>query len=180
MWLLDSGATSHFTPDLNDLIDPEPVNPPIYICVADGTHLQATFVGTVELHFTSDQGVQTILRLLRVLYVANNLQTRFFSIKSFVQNGRYSVFYSACEARLQFRNDTSMTIHLPHVPPGTYVAGELFDIGADSPCVGFDTRLHWNGPMVQGQFMELQPDGESDVQFIGMGQEVTKSTLKYC
>jgi hypothetical protein len=116
--LLDSGASSHFTPDLTDLIDPQPIDPPIYIRVADGAYLQGTMQGMVKLHFTSDQGIQTILRLLQVVYVPN-LQTRLFSIESFVRNGRYSVLYSALECRLQFRDDVTLSIALPHVPPGT-------------------------------------------------------------
>jgi hypothetical protein len=171
MWLLDSGATSHFTPDLNDLMDAERLQNPIYIRVADGSHLVATHVGTVELNFMSDQHIPTILRLLRVLYVPN-LQTQLFSIESFVRNGRYSVLYSAQEARLQFRDNMSMTIHLPHVPPGTYVATNLYDIGAENPRIGFDTNIHRDAPRVQGNFLELQPDGEVDAQFIGMAQEV--------
>jgi hypothetical protein len=74
-------------------------------------------------------------------------------------------------ARLQFRDDISMTIDLPHVPPGTYISREVFDIGADSPRVGFATRISGNIIMNNNNFLELQPDGESDVEFIGMAIE---------
>lgn len=88
LWLLDLGTTSHFTPHFEDLINPIPCS--IFIQVADGSHLEATNEGTVELHFTSDQGIQTILRLSRVLCIPN-LQTRLFSIKSFARNGCDSI-----------------------------------------------------------------------------------------
>jgi hypothetical protein len=71
-----------------------------------------------------------------------------------------------------------MTVQLPHVPPGTYVANEVWDIGSDNPHIGFETRVHQNGPMVQGNFLELQPDGEVDVEFIGMAFEVRTSKSK--
>jgi hypothetical protein len=82
------------------------------------------------------------------------------------------VLYSAQEARLQFKDNMSMTIHLPYVPPGTYVATDLYDIGAENPRIGFDTNIHRDAPRAQGNFLELQPDGEVDAQFIGMAQEV--------
>jgi hypothetical protein len=77
MWLLDSGAPCHFTPVLEDLIDARRTDPPKYVRVADGTLMQATHEGSVELHFTSDQGNNTLLRLLRVLYIPG-LQSRLF------------------------------------------------------------------------------------------------------
>ncbi|MCP4746931.1 MAG: hypothetical protein GY874_12460, partial [Desulfobacteraceae bacterium] len=92
-WLLDSGATSHFTPVMDDLINPVELENPIHIQVADGSRMQATHRGVVELHFTSDQGIQVNLRLMRVLFVPG-LQTRLFSIESFVSDGRCSVLYS--------------------------------------------------------------------------------------
>jgi hypothetical protein len=34
-----------------------------------------------------------------------------------------------------------MTVCLPHEPPGTYVANELYDIGTDNPHISFETSL---------------------------------------
>ena len=73
LWLLDSGATSHFTPRFDDLIDPQPLNPPVYIRVADGSRLTASHVGTVELHFISEEGKRLCLRMLRVLLYVEGL-----------------------------------------------------------------------------------------------------------
>jgi hypothetical protein len=63
-WLLDSGATSHFTPVMDDLINPVELENPIHIQVADGSRMQATHRDVVELHFTSDQGIQVNLQLM--------------------------------------------------------------------------------------------------------------------
>ena len=92
MWLLDSGATSHFTPIFEDLCDPVELNPPVYIRVADRSRMKATHQGSVELQFTSDQGVETSLNLLHVLFVPG-LQTRLFSIEIFVSKGEFSALY---------------------------------------------------------------------------------------
>eukprot|EP00957_Ditylum_brightwellii_P188437 14345334-Ditylum_brightwellii.AAC.1 len=55
-WLIDAGATSHFTPHSEDLKDMEPCQ--IDITVADGSTVLATHTGKV---FTSDQGKETKL-----------------------------------------------------------------------------------------------------------------------
>jgi hypothetical protein len=65
-WLLDSGATSYFTPAMSDLLNPVELEHPIHIQVADGSRMQATHRGVVELHFTSDQGIQVNLRLIKM------------------------------------------------------------------------------------------------------------------
>ena len=65
-----------------------------------------------------------------MLYV-NGLLTRLFSIESFVSNGRFQETYSRGNVRLQFRPDISVDIHLPHVPPGTYVSREIAEIPDD-------------------------------------------------
>jgi hypothetical protein len=104
-----------------------------------------------------------------VLYVPN-LQTRLFSIESFVANGRYSVTYTAMAARLSFRDNISMTISLPHVPPSTYIANEVFDIGADNLHQGFEARI--SRARSNAQFLELQP-------LIPKGKNLKTSTKSY-
>ena len=166
MWLLDSGATSHFTPVFEDLIDPQELTPPIYIRVADGSRLTASHVGTVELHFMDNLGVPICLRMLRVLYV-NGLQTRLFSIESFVSNGRFEATYSRGNVRLTFRENVSIDIPLPHVPPGTYVSRETQEVPIESE-QGFETRLHRTA-RVDEYFVELDGNNlQSDSHFIGM------------
>jgi hypothetical protein len=68
-WLLDSGATSHFMPVMSDLLNPVELEHLIHIQVADGSCMQATHRRVVELHFTSNQGIQVNLRLMYVLFV---------------------------------------------------------------------------------------------------------------
>ena len=167
-WLLDSGATSHFTPNLNDLIDQIKLETPIWIQVADGSRMKATHQGLVELHFTSDQGIQVTLRLLRVLYVPG-LQTRLFSIESFVSDGRCSAIYSKGKVTLQFDNAITKTIELPHVPPGTYVSAEIHDLAENQNENGFVTYIH-DDKRIEEQFIQLSPDGITNTHFIGMAQ----------
>ena len=118
-WLLDSGATSHFTPFLKDLINATKLSTPLNIKVANGTTLKATHVGEVIINFISDQGVEVDLRLLRVLYVPG-LQTRLFSIESFTSDGKTSAVYSNGTVKLSFGEGVSLTIELPHLPPASF------------------------------------------------------------
>ena len=98
-WLLDSGATSNFTPEFQDLLQSDLLDPPLYIRVADGSRLKATHEGIVEIRFRSDQGTYINLRLLRVVYV-KGLQTRLFSIESFISDGNCSAIYNHGTAKL--------------------------------------------------------------------------------
>jgi hypothetical protein len=175
MWLLDSGASCHFTPVFEDLLDPTVCDPTRYVRVADGTLMQATHQGTVELRFTSNQGDVALLRLLRVLYVPG-LQTRLFSIESFISNSRYRVVYEKWRVTLEFRQNPllSVTIMLPHVPPGTYVVNEINDVVVDNPHVGFDTRVHRQAA-VDGHFQEVLPDGHHDLHHINMVKEICQN-----
>eukprot|EP00957_Ditylum_brightwellii_P077721 5906015-Ditylum_brightwellii.AAC.1 len=58
-WLINSGATSHFTPHPEDLRDMEPCQ--IEATVADGSTVLVMHTGKVTLLFTSDQGKETKL-----------------------------------------------------------------------------------------------------------------------
>jgi hypothetical protein len=73
-WLLDLGVTSHFTSVMDDLVNPVKLENLIHIQVAESSCMQATHRGVVELHFTSDQGIQVNLQLMQVLFVPG-LQT---------------------------------------------------------------------------------------------------------
>ena len=154
------------------MLEPETLNPPIYIKVADGSQLRATHKGIVEIHFTSDQQTQMNLRLLRVLYVPG-LQTRLFSIESFVSNGRCSAVYSKGQVKLVFPNNLSLNIELPHVPPGTYISRETRDLtnlsGSEQ---GMTTWIHSTASNPNEKYVQVTPDGATDTHFIGMAQEV--------
>ena len=118
-WLLDSGASSHFTPFLSNLKNAFKLLPPLNIKVADGTHLKATHQGETIINFIADEGMEVDLRLLRVLYVPG-LQTRLFSIESFTSDGKTSANYSNGQVKLIFGKGTSITIDLPHLPPASF------------------------------------------------------------
>ena len=119
LWLFDSGATSHFTPVFKDLQQAQKLDKPIYVKVADGSTLRATHRGLVSLTFVSDQGITIDLKLLRVLFVPG-LQTRLFSIESFVSDGSNKVVYSGNSIQLQFPQNLTMTLELPHHPPSIF------------------------------------------------------------
>ena len=156
LWLFDSGATSHFTPVLNDLENAEKLDRPIYVKVADGSTLRATHQGLVSLNFVSDQGVSINLKLLRVLFVPG-LHTRLFSIESFVSDGTNKVVYSGNTVQLQFPQNLSMTIHLPHHPPSTFTISE-------EPFLCNETELTINciHPNEQAHMARLE-NGDDDI-----------------
>jgi hypothetical protein len=171
-WLLDSRATSHFMPVMSDLLNPVELEHPIHIQVADGSHMQATHRGVVVLHFTSDQGIQDNLRLMHILFVPG-LQTRLFSIESFVSDRCCSVLYSNGNVKLHFPSQLSITIQLPHVPPGTYIARTTTDLfEGNIQENGFRSFIH-DQQRVDEVYIQLQPNGETDTHHIAaMAKEV--------
>jgi hypothetical protein len=66
-FLPDSGATSHFVSNLDDLNDPTPCD--MEVTIADGTKVRATHVGQAEINFTSDSGTPSTLVLAHVYYI---------------------------------------------------------------------------------------------------------------
>eukprot|EP00957_Ditylum_brightwellii_P177439 13515537-Ditylum_brightwellii.AAC.1 len=98
-WLIDSGATSHFTPHPLYLHDMEPYQ--IEVTVADGSTVMETHTGKVTILFTSDQGKETKLILHGVFYVTG-LTKRLFSAPSFCSNRNYIMSTSAQFDQLDF------------------------------------------------------------------------------
>ena len=101
------------------MLKAEKLDQAIYIRVANGSTIRATYQGMVELNFTSDQGHVICLKLLRVLYVSG-LQTQLFSIESFVSDGNHKVVYTGNILQLQFPNQITMSIDLPHQPSSSF------------------------------------------------------------
>ncbi|DAZ98757.1 TPA: hypothetical protein N0F65_003813 [Lagenidium giganteum] len=64
-WLLDSGASSHMTPELNDFSDYQVLQKPIEIVIADGATMKAVGKGTVRFRCKSDKPV-TIMDVLHI------------------------------------------------------------------------------------------------------------------
>jgi hypothetical protein len=115
MWLMDSGASSHFTNAYDDLIDPIKLAKPITVLLADGSPVKATFVGSAKLIFYSDQRERVVLILDRVLYVPG-LTQKLFSIESFTSSGEFDVTYSKKRVTLTLSSEHTVTIPLPHTP----------------------------------------------------------------
>ena len=105
-WLLDSGATSHFTPFQENLITSVKLNKPLNIKVANGTTLKATHNGEVIINFTTDQGGEVDLKLLQVLFVPI-LQTCLFSIEIITSDRKTTATYSNGTVKLGFAKDIS-------------------------------------------------------------------------
>jgi len=128
-WLLDSGATSHFTPYLSDLFDLEHLEEPIYIQTADGTKLKAYLKGKVRIKYVTDENVNVILTLQRVLYVPE-MKSRLFSIESFISNENCSAHYSDNSVILTVPHGHRITIPLPHIPQAVFTAMPAIDPSA--------------------------------------------------
>jgi hypothetical protein len=159
-WLLDSVTTSHFIPVMDDLLNTVELENPIHIQVADGSCMQATHRGVVELHFMSDQGIQVNLQLMHVQFVPG-LQTWLFSIESFVSNGCCSVLYSNENIKVHFPSQLIITIQVPHLPPGTYIARTTADLTSDNVEEnGFGTYIY-DQYWVNEVYNQLQPNGET-------------------
>ena len=108
-WLIDSGATSHFTPFPEDLIDIESCQ--IDVTVADGSQVIATQCGKVILDMKTDQGKVIKLTLGQVLYV-RGLSRRLFSVPSFCRNYNYTLSTSRKFTQLNFGDGLTVTIPL--------------------------------------------------------------------
>ena len=87
-WLPDSGATSHYTPLFSDLRDVQPCSVPVSL--ADGSTKLSTHKGPTECHFTTDDGLQSILGLTDVYYV-EGLSHRLLSLTALSCTQNFSV-----------------------------------------------------------------------------------------
>ena len=79
---------------------------------------------------------------------------------------------------LNFHQDLTITIDLPHVPPGTYISQEAHDLrnvrGDES---GFITRVH-NESRIEANYLQIHPDGTTDTHFIGMANENSNDSVQ--
>ena len=105
-WLPDSGATSHYTPLFSDLRDVEPCNVPVSL--ADGSTKLSTHKGTTECHFTTDDGLQSILGLTDVYYV-EGLSHRLLSLTALSCTQNFSVLIKNRATTIQLPNGSTYT-----------------------------------------------------------------------
>ena len=107
-WGVDSGATSHFTFNMDDLHDVEDCN--IDIQLADGSMVNGTKMGTVYINIVTNKGRKCRLTLKRVICVPN-LSRRLFSVCAFCKNKAYSVVFQGEGGSLHFGDGHSVTIN---------------------------------------------------------------------
>ena len=79
-WMIDSGASKHFTNNLNDFVDYKPLTKPEFAYMAKGITPIAG-KGTVILH-TNDKTI----RIYPVWYI-DGLSTRLLSLGTFLKKG---------------------------------------------------------------------------------------------
>ena len=106
-YLLDSGASSHFTPHLKDLM--EPISCKNQVMLADGILVKATKTGEVNINFTSEQGQKCNLKLKRVLHIPG-LNRRLFIIPAFVRDSSFRVTFNKNNTRLHFGDGQTFAI----------------------------------------------------------------------
>ena len=105
-FLPDSGATSHFTGDLSDLINPTPHE--MEVTIADGTTVKTTHVGRADINFVSDNGFASTLELAQIYYIPG-LSRRLFSLQAFTQDTPFTVQICHNATRLIFDDGDSYT-----------------------------------------------------------------------
>ena len=128
---MDSGASSHFTPFLKDLNNPETCN--IEVMLADSSRVKATKQGSIVLKFISDQGDECTLHLLRVLFVPG-LNTRLFSIPAFTRDSDYAVQFVGNTTQLCFGDGQTYSVPTPkmtNLPTSAYVLTKVEDTNTD-------------------------------------------------
>ena len=114
-WLIDSGASKHMTPNLNDF-DCDSLEPTgKIVTIADGTELQCHRFGKVTLRMHSDFGQEFYAKLQDVLYVPG-LARRLFSVPAFTKQ-KHSITFSSNSATLLF-GPTKVPVTLP-IPTST-------------------------------------------------------------
>ena len=105
-WFPDSGASAHFTPMYDDLINPKPDI--LAVLVADGTIQHSTHKGEMIVQFPTDEGEEGLLRLRTVRYVPG-LSHRLFSLLVFSAAPSHTVAINNHITTLRFRRGISYT-----------------------------------------------------------------------
>lgn len=85
VWLLDSGASLHFTNNMDDFVEYEPIDDQMAVATANGV----AFIkgqGTVILNCANPQGDAATVRISPVYYIPE-LTARLLSLGTFLQNG---------------------------------------------------------------------------------------------
>jgi hypothetical protein len=140
-WFPDSGASAHFTPVFEDLINPRPDEVPVL--VADGTIPYATHVGDVLVEFPTDQGRSGLMRLRSVRYIPG-LSRRLFLLIVFSAAPNYSVGIDNWRTVLHFGNGITYTWPIHRTTSSTALMARI--INDDSDDDEDDRRTDDNDP----------------------------------
>ena len=99
VWILDSGATYHYTPHTELLSDLRRLDTPITVTVGNGAKVCASFAGDITIKLLVDNKYRTVT-LTNVLHIPE-LTTNLFSVKQAAANG----------ATVLFDSDTATVLH---------------------------------------------------------------------
>ena len=105
-WLPDSGATDHFTNNLNDLHDTVACRRKV--TVADGTVVYATAHGKCNL-LMRDDVTKTPLRYTMRVYYVPGLTQRLFSFREFLRHPNHQIHQTSRFIQLDFGNGCYFT-----------------------------------------------------------------------
>jgi hypothetical protein len=105
-WLPDSGATSHYTPLFSDFRDIQLCSVPISL--SKGSTKLSTHKGTTECHFTTDDGLKSILGLTDVYYV-EGLSHGLLSLTALSCTQDFSVLIKNRATTIQLPNGSTYT-----------------------------------------------------------------------
>ena len=107
IYFLDSGASSHFTPYLEYIINTSTCSRKFIL--ADSIIVHATQKEEIKIVFTKDQGKQCKLKLLRVIYIPG-LNRKLFSIPDFVRDSKFNIPFLINLTRFDFGDGTTFII----------------------------------------------------------------------
>ena len=110
--ILDSGATCHMTPKVQDFIPRSLEDIYKYIKVADGHHVTAKQKGQVRIQMCDDNGKFLITTLHNVL-LAPDLCDRLFSIITLINSGHTCLFHKGF-CTVYFGAEEKNVVTLPH------------------------------------------------------------------
>jgi len=123
-WMLNSGASNHFTGEINDFVEYEAFTSPILVQTATTTS-RIEGAGTVILQVKNE-----LIRIYPVLYILE-LHSRLFSLGQFHQAGLHSRG-SAKELSVYKGEDKFLSFHPRHKKGTIYVLQSLLGTKVDS------------------------------------------------
>jgi hypothetical protein len=94
-WISDTGATDHFTPDLNNIPDNKAYTDSQLVSVGNDHQLPISHIGNAQLRTSS-----SLFHLRKVLRVPN-ITSNLLSVQSFCRDNACSFHFNACHFQIQ-------------------------------------------------------------------------------